>query len=308
MDSTFSIDYSSNDCVKVSHLRDKCQVYRIPYQVLRSRTYDVTIENNFIVYVLLGKNSSGKDVVYVGKSTKGLENRPLSHENKCPFWSYCFVITEGKDSYLNDGVIQYIENELSERFQSIGSYELTTSVTNTDTANKHDIRYADQLLWYAYRMLNVLGLDLMDAPPSASNSIPAQIPAPVTDPSDYSSLNLNEHLDSLMSMIKSGLLNIDPGMTIGYSEKWRYVRFGVPNRRITLAYCVCNGRKSVIEAHIYGIPEWFGDENISKAGPNDKFGKCCSIFVVSNESDARRLISFCSHSYANVKNNVRFDL
>ncbi len=304
MDGVFSIDYTDKNCVKISHLRDKCQVYRIPYKVLKNRSYDVIIENNFIVYVLLGKNKSGKDVVYVGKSIKGLDSRPLSHEDKCPFWSYCYVITEGKDSYLNDGVIQYIENELSMRFQKSEDYELTTSVTNTDTANSRDIRYADQLLQYAYKMLNALGLDITESSTTSLTSPVMHIPA-VADPSDYSILNLNETLSVWMDSIKTSMLSIDPGMIIGFSENWHYVRFGIPNKRITLAYCVCNNKKTFIEAHIYGTPDWFDCSDVMLAGRNNKYGKCCSIFYIRNDSDLRRFVSLCALSYSNIKNNVR---
>lgn len=77
-------------------------IYRIPYQNLNSKDELFSIDNPFIVYILFGKNESGKDVIYVGKSKNGLKNRPTSHEDKYDKWTYCFVLTQFKERTFRD--------------------------------------------------------------------------------------------------------------------------------------------------------------------------------------------------------------
>ena len=67
---------------------------------------------SFVVYILLGKNNNGKDVIYVGKSKNGLKNRPTAHEDKYPNWTVCYILTQFKErTFFNDGSIQYLEDE-----------------------------------------------------------------------------------------------------------------------------------------------------------------------------------------------------
>ena len=74
--------------IEMSRANSSTLVYRIPYQNLSSKDEIFTIENQFIVYILYGKNDAGRDVIYVGKSKNGLKNRPTSHENKYSKWFY----------------------------------------------------------------------------------------------------------------------------------------------------------------------------------------------------------------------------
>jgi hypothetical protein len=137
-------------------------VYRIPYQNLSSKDEIFTIENQFIVYVLYGKNDTGRDVIYVGKSKNGLKNRPTSHENKYSKWFYCYVLTQFKErTFFNDGPIQYLEDRLNHIVNDIGAYENTTNKTNSGTANRSDEEDCEDYLEEALQMLDVLGLDLI---------------------------------------------------------------------------------------------------------------------------------------------------
>ncbi len=148
--------------VEMSKANSSILVYRFPYQNLKSKETSFEIENPFVVYILLGKNSNGKDVIYVGKSKNGLKNRPTAHEDKYPNWTVCYILTQFKErTFFNDGTIQYIENALNKRVDSLGVYDNTTVTTNTGTANTQDEEDCDEFIEEALQMLDILGLDLI---------------------------------------------------------------------------------------------------------------------------------------------------
>ena len=141
-----------------------------------------------IVYILFGKNDSGKDVIYVGKSKNGIKTRPTAHDNKFDNWTYCYILTQVKErTFFNDGTIQYIENKLNTRFNSLGAYVNTTINTNSGTANSNDVEACDEYLDEVYQMLDVLGFDLIthniedEDKDSLANSS-------VDDPADYKNI------------------------------------------------------------------------------------------------------------------------
>ena len=99
--------------VEISEATSSLLVYRIPYQNLSAGADEpIKIKNKFIVYILFGENNDGQDVIYVGKSTNGLKNRPTSHDDKFDNWTYCYVLTQFEErTFFNDGTIQYIEDK-----------------------------------------------------------------------------------------------------------------------------------------------------------------------------------------------------
>lgn len=149
--------------VEISEATSSLLVYRIPYQNLYSDASEpIKIKNKFIVYILFGENNDGSDVVYVGKSTNGLKNRPTSHDDKYDNWTYCYVLTQFEErTFFNDGTIQYIEDKVNKRVNDLNHYHNTTKVTNAGTANRFDMEDCDAYLEKAYEMLDVLGLDLL---------------------------------------------------------------------------------------------------------------------------------------------------
>lgn len=149
--------------VEISEATSSLLVYRIPYQNLASGVDEsIKIKNKFIVYILFGENKEGADVIYVGKSTNGLKNRPTSHDDKFDNWTYCYVLTQFEErTFFNDGTIQYIEDKVNKRVNDLNHYQNTTKVTNAGTANSFDMEDCDAYLDKAYEMLDVLGLDLI---------------------------------------------------------------------------------------------------------------------------------------------------
>lgn len=152
---------SSGRSIEVSKPNHSILVYRIPYQNLKGKNDTFEIENPFIVYILLGRNENGKDVIYVGKSKNGIKNRPTAHNDKWSSWEYCFILTQFKErTFFNDGTIQYIEDKISSKVDSLNKFKNTTVNTNTGTANTTDVEDCDEYIEEAYQILDILGLDL----------------------------------------------------------------------------------------------------------------------------------------------------
>ena len=174
--------------VEISEAVSSLLVYRIPYQNLSGGADElIKIRNKFIVYILFGENNEGPDVIYVGKSTNGLKNRPTSHDDKYHNWTYCYVLTQFEErTFFNDGTIQYIEDKVNKRVNDLKHYQNTTKMTNAGTANTFDMEDCDAYLSKAYEMLDVLGLDLItymdkDDPASDDNDCDDTQPGLVPD-------------------------------------------------------------------------------------------------------------------------------
>lgn len=140
------------------------RVYKIPFDLVKDGSLSLSVRNKFIVYILYGRQDN-QGMVYVGKSVNGLKNRPLSHQDRCQNWNYCFVLTQTKEgSFLNDGTIQYLENQISSQISADKYYINTTKQTNKVTANEAEIDDCKEFLKKAYRYLQILGLEIDTAP------------------------------------------------------------------------------------------------------------------------------------------------
>ncbi len=156
----YEIVYSEQGWIKVE--KDNYnEVYKIPYSSIKDGRNCPQIKNRFIVYILQGITVDSKDYIYVGKSTKGLEDRPGSHESKYSDWTYCYILTRHDSKFLNDGVIQYLEDSIRRRVDLCSDYFInTTNKTSSNTANDRDIENSEEYLKDIYQRLFVLGLDL----------------------------------------------------------------------------------------------------------------------------------------------------
>lgn len=156
----FQIEYEENGSVKVTRKNHKTQVYKIPFSNLTPKKVGFEVKNPFVVYILFARNYSGKDYIYVGKSKNGIFNRPKSHADKFNA-EFCYILTqEYSGTFLNDGTIQYLENQVNKRVTGCNTFTNTTETTNTGTANSSDEEDCDDYLEEVYEMLQVLGLDL----------------------------------------------------------------------------------------------------------------------------------------------------
>lgn len=161
--SKYIINITDNKCVEVSRPNSSILVFKIPYNLVKTKTYaDIKIENRFIVYLLHNKNSNGKDSIYVGKSKNGLDNRPQSHDKKTDSWTDCYILTTFKErTFLNDGTIQYIENAIKHLIDdNESSYSNTTIQTSDNTANSTDEEFCKEYIEEVKDMLYLLGVNL----------------------------------------------------------------------------------------------------------------------------------------------------
>ena len=161
MANKFIIKYSEHS-VEMTKPNSTIIVYKIPYENIEKKKIGVMIANQFIVYILYGKNPHGKDMIYVGKSKNGITHRPTAHKSKYNHWTTCFVLTQFKErTFFNDGTIQYLEDSLNKRIDEIGTYHNTTLSTTSGTANMDDEEDCEVYLRETYIMLEILGLDLI---------------------------------------------------------------------------------------------------------------------------------------------------
>ena len=161
MASRYIIKYNDG-AVEMTKPNSTILIYKIPYTNLKAMKPGFVIPNLFIVYILFGKNTRGKDVLYVGKSKNGLANRPTAHGDKYANWSYCYILTQFKErTFFNDGTIQYLEDVLNHRINELNLYHNTTVTTSSGTANTDDVENCDDYLAEVYKMLDILGLDLI---------------------------------------------------------------------------------------------------------------------------------------------------
>lgn len=161
MASRYIIKYNDG-AVEMTKPNSTILIYQIPYTNLKALNPGFVIPNRFIVYILFGKNARGKDVLYVGKSKNGLANRPTAHDDKYANWSACYILTQFKErTFFNDGTIQYLEDVLNHRINELNLYHNTTLTTSSGTANTDDVENCDDYLVEVYKMLDILGLDLI---------------------------------------------------------------------------------------------------------------------------------------------------
>lgn len=169
---TYEVEYSNQKWIKVENDESPNVVYKIPYSSIRDGKDCPKIENNFIVYILHGITTDSKDYIYVGKSTKGLDNRPGSHDSKYDNWTYCYVLTRTDTKLFNDAVIQYLEDAIRRRVDECSDVFIdTTDKTSSNTANERDIKKSNAYLEDIYKRLAILGLELT----------PRSVPAKITD-------------------------------------------------------------------------------------------------------------------------------
>lgn len=161
MAKTYTVKYSGHS-VEMARSNSTNLVYKVPYSDIKRKCIGFQIPNKFLVYILVGRNDNGRDLIYVGKSKNGIDTRPTAHEDKCKEWTTCYLLTQiNERSFFNDGSIQYLEDRINHRIQEVGVYENTTKTTTSGTANDNDIEACDEYLSEAYLMLEILGLDLI---------------------------------------------------------------------------------------------------------------------------------------------------
>jgi hypothetical protein len=108
------------------------------------------------VYLLFGKDDSGKDQVYIGEAESILKrlNQQLTQKD---FWNEAIVFIS-KDENLNKAHIKYLENRLHDIAKSANRYTLDNSIVPTQSSiSESDRAEMEEFIEYIKMLVNTLG-------------------------------------------------------------------------------------------------------------------------------------------------------
>lgn len=108
------------------------------------------------VYLLFGKDDTGKDQVYIGEAESILKrlNQQLSQKD---FWNEAIVFIS-KDENLNKAHIKYLENRLHDIAKSAGRYTVDNSIIPTQSSiSESDRAEMEEFIEYIKMLVNTLG-------------------------------------------------------------------------------------------------------------------------------------------------------
>lgn len=108
------------------------------------------------VYLLFGKDESGKDQVYIGEAESILKrlNQQLTSKD---FWNEAIVFIS-KDENLNKAHIKYLENRLHDIAKSANRYTVDNSIVPTQSSiSESDRAEMEEFIEYIKMLVNTLG-------------------------------------------------------------------------------------------------------------------------------------------------------
>ncbi|MCF8254407.1 MAG: GIY-YIG nuclease family protein [Bacteroidia bacterium] len=108
------------------------------------------------VYLLFGKDDSGKDQVYIGEAESILKrlNQQLTQKD---FWNEAVVFIS-KDENLNKAHIKYLENRLHEIAKLANRYSVDNSIIPTQSSiSESDRAEMEEFIEYIKMLVNTLG-------------------------------------------------------------------------------------------------------------------------------------------------------
>lgn len=108
------------------------------------------------VYLLFGKDDSGKDQVYIGEAESILK-RLNQQLNQKDFWNEAIVFIS-KDENLNKAHIKYLENRLHDIAKSANRYSVDNSIIPTQSSiSESDRAEMEEFIEYIKLLVNTLG-------------------------------------------------------------------------------------------------------------------------------------------------------
>ncbi|MFZ4680449.1 MAG: GIY-YIG nuclease family protein [Flavobacterium sp.] len=108
------------------------------------------------VYLLFGKDDTGKDQVYIGEAESILKrlNQQLTQKD---FWNEAIVFIS-KDENLNKAHIKYLENRLHEIAKFANRYSVDNSIVPTQSSiSESDRAEMEEFIEYIKMLVNTLG-------------------------------------------------------------------------------------------------------------------------------------------------------
>lgn len=129
------------------------------YKIPRIKVKDCTDRhdlNNPGVYLLFGKNETGKDMVYVGEAETVLK-RLYQHLTQKDFWTEAIAFIS-KDENLNKAHIKYLENRLFEIAKSVDRYHIeNNSIPTQSSIAESDRAEMEEFIENIKILINTLG-------------------------------------------------------------------------------------------------------------------------------------------------------
>lgn len=108
------------------------------------------------VYLLLGKDEEGKELVYIGEAESILK-RLNQHLTQKDFWNESIVFLS-KDNNLNKAHIKYLENRLHDIAKSANRYRVENTVTPTQSSiSESDIAEMEEYIEHVKMLVSTLG-------------------------------------------------------------------------------------------------------------------------------------------------------
>jgi hypothetical protein len=108
------------------------------------------------VYLLFGKDDSGKEQVYIGEAESILKrlNQQVSQKD---FWNEAIVFIS-KDENLNKAHVKYLENRLHEIAKFVNRYTIENSIIPTQSSiSESDKAEMEEFIEYIKMLVNTLG-------------------------------------------------------------------------------------------------------------------------------------------------------
>ncbi len=129
------------------------------YKIPRIKIKDCTDREDLTstgVYLLFGKDDTGKDQVYIGEAESILKrlNQQLTQKD---FWNEAIVFIS-KDENLNKAHIKYLENRLHDIAKSANRYTIDNSIVPTQSSiSESDRAEMEEFIEYVKMLVNTLG-------------------------------------------------------------------------------------------------------------------------------------------------------
>jgi len=113
------------------------------------------------IYLLLGKNDEGKDLVYIGEAETILK-RLNQHLAQKDFWNEAIIFVS-KDDNLNKAHIKYLESRLFEIASQTKRYKIENSISPTQSSiSESDRAEMEEFIDNIKMLVNTLGHKLFD--------------------------------------------------------------------------------------------------------------------------------------------------
>jgi hypothetical protein len=131
------------------------KAYKIPRIKIKNCT-DRPDLNNPGVYLLFGKNETGKDIVYIGEA-ETVFKRLSQHLLQKDFWTEAIIFIS-KDENLNKAHIKYLENRLFDLAKKVNRYQIeNTTIPTQSSIAEADRSEMEEFIQNIKILINTLG-------------------------------------------------------------------------------------------------------------------------------------------------------